>query len=133
MAKSVHVEQMDEELNNILKEYKASVTDATKKAVDDVAEGVMREIKSHITWNDKVYSKAFQLTKIYDNDSGKYVIWNVGEYEGKQHWRLTHLLELGHITRDGTNWSQKYPHVQYGQQFAYNNLLKEIQERVERI
>lgn len=129
MAKTVNISEMDTELYNIMKEYKANVTKATKKAVDSVADGVMREIQSHITWNDKVYSKSFELTKIYDNESGKYVIWHVKN----PHWRLTHLLELGHITRDGTSYSQKYPHVQYGQEFAYNNLTREIKERVEQV
>ena len=133
MAKTVQASEIDFELYKILSTYNKDVTEATKKAVDAVADGVMREIKSHITWNDKVYSKAFQLTKIYDNDKGKYVIWHVGTAEGKQRWGLTHLLEFGHITRDGTTYSKKYPHVQYGQQYAYNNLLNEVKGRIEQI
>ena len=129
MAKTVQASEIDFELYKILSTYNKDVTEATKKAVDTVADGVMREIKSHITWNDKVYSKSFTLTTVYNNDKGKYVIWHVKN----PHYKLTHLLELGHITRDGTTYSKKFPHVQYGQQYAYNNLLNEVKGRIEQI
>ena len=127
MAKTVEMNEMGKELYNILMSYNAEATEATKRAVTEVANGVMTEVKRHITWNDKVYSKSFELKTIYDNDRGKYVIWHVAD----PHWRLTHLLELGHYTRDGQNYTRKFPHVQYGQEYAYNNLARTIKERIE--
>lgn len=124
---------MGEKLYEVLKDYNTEVTEATKEAVTEVADGVMRTIKNHITWNDTKYSKAFSLKTIYDNDRGKYVIWHVGEYGGEKMWSLTHLLELGHLTRNGTTRTRKYPHVQYGQEYAYNNLAKEIKEKIENV
>ena len=127
MAKTVKLDDMSAELVNMLLNYDKDVTEATKKAVDEVASGVMRTIQGHVTWNDKVYSKYFDLKTIYDNERGKYIIWHVKA----PHYKLTHLLELGHYTRDGQTKSKKYPHVQYGAEYAVNNLYNEIKERVE--
>lgn len=129
MAKTVDLKDMGKELQEILLSYNKEVTEATKKAVTEVADGVMREIKSHITWKDKVYSGSFRLKTIYDNERGKYVIWHVEN----PHFRLTHLLELGHITRDGKTRSKTYPHVQYGAEYASANLVKEIERKVEEL
>ena len=129
MAKTVDLKDMGKELQEILLSYNKEVTEATKKAVTEVADGVMREIKSHITWKDKVYSGSFKLKTIYDNERGKYVIWHVEA----PHYRLTHLLELGHITRDGKTRSKTFPHVQYGGEFAIANLIKEMRERIEKL
>ena len=132
MDKVTNINDMGKAFQEILLAYDKEVTEATKKAVTEVADGVMRATKSHITWNDKEYSKAFELKTIYDNDRGKYVIWHVGKVGTKEHWRLTHLLELGHITRDGTTWTRKFPHVQYGAEFVTRNLANEIKEEIEK-
>lgn len=125
------IENMGKEFQEILLAYDKDVTEATKRAVTNVSEGVMQEVKSHITWNDKYYSKAFKLTTIYDNERGKYVIWHVDRAGGKSKWQITHLLELGHITRNGTTWTRKFPHVKYGVEFATRNLENEIKEGIE--
>lgn len=127
MANVCELSEMSKELTNILLNYDKEVTEATKQAVTETANGVMAEIKSHITWKDKKYSKSFALKTIYDNDRGKYVIWYVKDPD----YRLTHLLELGHYTRDGKNKSKKFPHVQYGADYAVANLYEKTRKRVE--
>ena len=126
LMQKVDVTDMSDELLKILLTYKDDITQATKEAVDEVSNGVMNEIKSHITWNDKKYSRSFELKTIYDNKRGKYVIWHVKDGM----YRLTHLLELGHLTRDGRTQSRKYPHVVYGQEYAKNNLERVIKEKI---
>lgn len=126
MAKQVSVNDMADELAKMLSEYDADVTNATKQAVDEVASGVMNEIKSHTTWNDVKYTKSYELKTIYDNKKGKYIIWHVKA----PHYKLTHLLELGHYTRDGKTKSKKFPHVQYGEEFARNNLERVVKEKI---
>ena len=126
MAKQVSVNDMADELAKMLSEYDADVTNATKQAVDEVASGVMNEIKSHTTWNDVKYTKSYELKTIYDNKHGKYIIWHVKS----PHYKLTHLLELGHYTRDGKTKSKKFPHVQYGEEFARNNLERVVKEKI---
>lgn len=127
MAKVCELSEMGKELTNILLNYDKEVTEATKQAVTETANGVMAEIKSHITWKDKKYSKSFDLKTIYDNDRGKYIIWHVKSPD----YRLTHLLELGHYTRDGKTKSKKFPHVQYGADYAVANLYENTRKRVE--
>lgn len=125
--KNVKVSEMGNELMNILMNYSEDVANATKKAVDEVANGVMNEVKSHTTWNDKAYTSYYELKTIYDNERGKYIIWHVKN----PYYRLTHLLELGHLTRDGRSYSKKYPHVIYGQKYAENNLERVVKEKIE--
>ena len=129
MSKKVKLDEMGDELVKILMSYDKEVTEETKVAVDEVASGVMREIKNHITWNDKVYSKSFELKTIYNDERGKYIIWHVKS----PHYKLTHLLELGHYTRNGQTKSRKFPHVQFGSEYAKQNLERIIKERIEKI
>lgn len=129
MSKKVDLEDMGSELVKILVSYDEEVTEATKKAVDEVASGVMREIKSHVTWNDVKYSRSFELKTIYDNNRGKYIIWHVKSPD----YKLTHLLELGHITRNGTTRSKEFPHVKFGDEYARNNLERLVKERIEKV
>lgn len=126
MSKTVEVTDMAEELQKILGNYTEEVTEATKKAVDEVASGVMLEIKSHTTWKDVKYTQSYELKTIYDNQRGKYIIWHVKS----PNYKLTHLLELGHYTRDGRTMSRKFPHVQYGDAYAKNNLERKIKEKI---
>lgn len=121
------IANMGDEFAKILLAYNKDVTEATQKAVEEVAQGVQRTIKSHITWNDKTYSKSFDLKTIYKNERGEYIIWHVKSPD----YKLTHLLELGHYTRDGKTKSRKFPHVQYGAEYVVNNLYDEIKKGVE--
>lgn len=127
MAKKVQVNEVANEITRMLTEYTDEVTDIAKEVVDNVSQETMQEIKNHITWKDKKYSKSFKLKKSFEDKRNKRNTW----YVASPHYRLTHLLEFGHVTRNGVTRSKKFPHVVYGDEYVKNNFERELKEAIE--
>ena len=130
MSKKIKADEMSNELVRLLTNYTEEVTEIAKDVVDEIAQGVMDETKSHISWHDKVYSNSFALKKSFEDKRNKRMTW----YVKAPHYRLTHLLEFGHITRrikNGKARTDKFPHVRYGDEFVKNNLEKRLKEAIE--
>lgn len=130
--KKIQADELENEIKKMLTDYTEEVTDITKDVVDKVADGVMEETKSHITWKDKVYASHFALKTSFEDKRNKRKTW----YVKAPHYRLTHLLEFGHHTRlkpnhNGKQSTAKYPHVKYGYEFALKNLEREMKEAIE--
>lgn len=127
MAKNIQVNEMASEIAKMLTEYTDEVTEISKKVVDQVSQEVMTEVKSHITLKDKKYSKAFASKKSFEDKRNKRNTW----YVKPPYYRLTHLLEFGHVTRNGVTRSKAFPHVKYGDEFVQNNLERELEEAIQ--
>jgi hypothetical protein len=128
MAKKIEANEMANEITKWLTEYSEEVTDVAKGVVDEVAEGCFNEVKNHVTWKDKKYSNSFALNTSFENKRNKRRTW----YVKSPHYRLTHLLEFGHVTRNGTSRAKAYPHVKYGDEFVKNNFEREMKEAIEK-
>lgn len=127
MATTVQVDNLASTITEWLTEYNEEVTDVAKEAVDEVAQGVFDEIKNHVTWQDKKYSNSFALKTSFEDERNKRKTW----YVKSPHYRLTHLLEFGHATRNGGR-TKAYPHVKYGDQYLYNNFERVMREKIEK-
>ena len=69
MAKKVQVNNFAEEIVKMLTEYTDEVTDIARGVVENVAQGCADEIKNHITWKDKKYSKSFDLKTTFEAEN----------------------------------------------------------------
>ena len=122
---------VDELVDLIAKElqnYTDKVTEEVKNAVDKTSEEVNEEIKNHITFNQVTgkYIKSFRLKTSYEDKWNKRNTWYVANGEH----RKTHLLEHGHISRDGKR-VKAYPHIRYGEELAQKRLEELIKKAVE--
>lgn len=126
MAKKIQVDELASEITKMLSEYSEEATDIAKGVVDSISTEAMSEIKNHITWKDKEYSKSFALKTTFEDKRNKRNTW----YVKSPHYRLTHLLEFGHATRNGGR-TKAFPHVKYGDKYVRENFEREMKEALE--
>lgn len=117
-----------------LRVYDDNVTDEIKKAVDKTTRAAAKEIKGHITFRNRTgnYIRAFRTRTSFEDRRNKRNTWFVMS----PHYRLTHLLEMGHdIKRNGSmiGRTRAFPHVQYGADLAKHMLPELCEEAVKKV
>lgn len=123
----VKIDDFSSEITKMLTQYNEEVTLKCKEVVDEVAAGTMNEIKTHCNFKGTgKYIKSFKLATSFEDSRNKRITWHVRS----PHYRLTHLLEFGHIKRNGGR-TRAFPHVKYGNDFVQNNLPRKMQEAIE--
>lgn len=124
MSKSVA-----EQLNDILQEFERQEFETIEQTFNQVARETSTQVKSlspkapgsgkySRSWTVKMTSKLGGLSV---------VIYN------RKHYRLTHLLEKGHVVRNqyGTYKRTKaQPHISKAQEFGNARLLAELQRKL---
>lgn len=110
-----------------LMNYTTDVSDSVKKAVDDVSKEMFNNIKRDAPEQDGDYKGAMRLKTsfngLYEKRKTFYVDQKSGEY------RLTHLLENGHIARSGRR-TKAYPHIKKNEEAAKAEFQKRVEEDI---
>lgn len=119
MNESVKLENLERTISRVLTEYSDEVAERTKRAVDKATEEAAEEIKLRIPFRQRTrkYVRSFAIKTAYEDRLNKRNVWYV---KGKE-YRKTHLLENGHVNRDGTH-TRAYPHIRYGEEIARKRL-----------
>lgn len=125
----IQVEELANAIKEALEEYSQEVTDITKEAVEVVAKEVNEEIKKRVTFNStnrkNGYVKSFRVKTLEETRFNKSKVWHVAN---GQH-RLTHLLENGHVTRNGGR-AKAFPHIKFGEELAQRRLPEVVEEGI---
>lgn len=107
--------------------YTDTVTQRVKDGSDKVIVEVKEEIERHAPERTGKYKKAFRIKKsVYEDRYNKRNMW----YVAAPYYRLTHLLENGHLVNNGTKRVPAHPHIIYGERIAERRMIEIVKEAV---
>ena len=102
--------------------YSKGSTETVKNAVRESASEIKNEISSQApVGKSGKYAKSWRTKKTAETDTS--VTYTV--YANKDGYRLAHLLEFGHATRNGGRTSGK-PHIKPAEEKGEKDLLEKI-------
>lgn len=126
-SKTVTADNLANEIANILTEYKDELDDLVVDITDEVVKEARDELKIispvgetgeyRDGWTISVRQKGINFFSK--------AVWN------KKHYRLTHLLEFGHATKNGGHTTAQ-PHVRPTEQKYKEKFVDEFERRVKR-
>ncbi len=116
------------ELEQQFSYYTDEVTKRVKAGTDKVIVEVKEEIEQQdVPIRTGRYRKAFRIKKaVYEDRYNKRNTW----YVAAPYYRLTHLLENGHLVRNGTKRVPAHPHIIYGERIAERRMVEIVKEAV---
>lgn len=119
------IEGVAAQLNNILDEYAEKVDETTDDIMSEVAVDTADELKRTSPKRSGEYAKSWAVKK--DKKTHQYIVHN------KKHYRLTHLLEYGHVVKNqfGTyGRAQAEPHIAKAEQNGVKNLINRLEQKL---
>lgn len=129
-AQTINVDQLDCAVMKILEEYGEEV----KADVEEVAEKIAKEAKETVKESAPVGARHGKYKKnIEVKQTEKSALETQHTiYVKDPEYRLTHLLEFGHATPDGTKRTKAVKHWQQGQDFVDKNFETELRKKIEK-
>lgn len=130
MASSLTV---GEQIADILDEYEKEVQETARKVIKKVAQETAKKVaeaaREQGIYNENTKSRkghyvdGFRVKTIPDRDIPSYFVHNAKKPQ------LTHLLENGHLTRNGGRTKAR-PHFIRGQEWADSVIVRRIEEKL---
>lgn len=130
MAQPLKPTEFASAVNAILAEYKDVVDADLEYATNKVAEQAAKNVISNINSagiKGKKYRKSIKTRSLSEGIRGKY---SRLVYANPPHYRLTHLLEYGHATRNGGR-TRAFPHWADAEQKAIRDFEALLRKELE--
>ena len=144
-SNKVSIDNLSKEIMKMLTEYKEDVNEE----VESLSKKYVKKACSELRSISPVSKEKVQLNK-YSNGTREYQFpgsyasgWSTKQKEksnnkysriayNKSYYRLTHLLEFGHINRDGTTRSKKIPHIRKTEDKYQEEFREELMQKIKR-
>lgn len=114
------------DINKILQDYTKNISEAITEAANEVAEdGKNRLRATNDTYKIRTgdYNRSWKVKKQGGYNYVHNVIYN------DKHYRLTHLLEYGHATRNGGR-TRAFPHINNVDRYVCEEFEKKVEEAI---
>lgn len=122
---------MPTDITKELLEAMTQYTDEVKEEIDQIINDVAKEAKSDVRSGSPVRTGAYRKSWAVSFDKKKSGNAGFTVYAKAPHYRLTHLLEDGHKTKNGGKTKQQ-PHIRQVQDWADKEALKRIEEAIKK-
>ena len=126
MARKVQLTEFEEAVSNIVKQYNQEARDAVAKALPKVGKETVTELQNTSPKKTGAYAKGWKYQmdpRKKQKDNTQMVVYN------KDHYRLTHLLEKGHVKQNGGRVEGK-PHIEPAAEKAEQKALELIKKNL---
>ncbi len=128
MVAKVKPEQLDEAIRGQLETYNAEITKNINENLKEVAETTAETLKKGGTYKERTgkYTPDWSVT------ARKAVSVTKGEQysvHNRKHYQLTHLLEKGHVTRNGKR-TRAFEHILPAEQTAEDMAVEAVEKAV---
>lgn len=131
MADMITPEELAQTLADYCRGYTEEIKEAVGQGIEKIGEEAVQEIKEiapvYAGENTGTPKGAYKRSWTYRIDKERGVI-NVTVHVKGKNYRLTHLLENGHLNRDGTTRSRAIPHISIANKHAQEKAEKLIKE-----
>lgn len=129
MAVKVKIDGLDSAIMDALKEYSQDVNEGIKEDCKAVAKGTVKMLKQTSPRLTGSYQKGWSQQTSFENSQDiRVTVYNRTDYQ------LTHLLEYGHVIKNGTG--RVYgsvaaePHIAAAEAYAQAELPKRMEETI---
>lgn len=136
MAKRIGAVDLSKEINEILSKYGDEVYTVMESSIDEVAEGAKDKLRAVNHFKNNA-SGGYAESWVNEKLSGKPLTVSRAVHNEK-HYRLTHLLEKGHVVRNGTGRNKgkqrtdAFPHIAPVNQWANKELVQLVERKLSR-
>ena len=135
MARKIGPIDLSKAINDILTQYGDEVYGVMEECIDSVAEEAKDRLKAvnHFKNDATKYAGSWVNEKL----QGKPLTVNRAVHN-EDHYRLTHLLEKGHVVRNGTGRNKgkqrtdAFPHIAPVNDWANKELVQLVERKLER-
>lgn len=125
----MNIDGLSKEVMKQIDLYRAMLNENISEVFEDLADRGEKEIKSRSQsagFNDRVYSKSWTKRVTKNPVTG---IYGVTIYN-KKYYRLTHLLEKGHMKLSGGR-TTAYPHIGPTQEYMDSLTVEKLKKTIE--
>lgn len=133
-SKRIRAIDLQRAVEKVLEQYGEKANSVMDKSVETVAQAAADKLRGHRKFNPRRNpSGKYAASWVADRTEKRriYTNWVVHNVE---HYRLTHLLEKGHVSRNGTGRSygrvKDYPHISEVNDWVQKALPEEVEWRL---
>lgn len=124
----VKIDNLDQAIQKELETYSASITKAVNEGLKDTADKTADELKKGGSYKERTgkYTPDWSVTERPSTSAMRGEEYSV---HNRKHYQLTHLLEKGHVTRNGKR-TRAFQHIAPAEQSAQELAVKAVEEAV---